>query len=132
MDHPTAVRARPRARIALAVLLALLGMNALAGGWYGMTGARGVPTEWLGGSPFRSYFVPSLILFVIVGGVALFAAVAVVRQLRRARVAALAAGTIAVVWIAVQLAIIGYVSWLQPLVAGGGLLILRLAATLER
>ena len=54
--------------------------------------APGVPLERLAGSPFRDYFVPSLILFVAVGGAFSIAAVAVPARLRVARVSALVAG----------------------------------------
>lgn len=70
----------------------------------------GVPLEWLAGSPFSDYFIPSLILFVIVGGALALAAIVVFAQFRLAPVSALFAGVIVLVWISVQLAIIGYVS----------------------
>ena len=54
-------------RITLGVILALLALNALGGGYYGMAGAENVPLEWLEGSPFKTYFIPSLILFLIIG-----------------------------------------------------------------
>ena len=90
-----------------------------------MAGAKGVPTEWLAGSPFKNYFVPSLILLIVVGGSLLVAAVAVLARLRAARLAAFAAGSI--LWIVVQVAIIGYVSWMQPVTAMGAVLVLILA-----
>jgi hypothetical protein len=40
----------------------------LDGGYYGMAVAKDVPTEWLKNSLFHNYFIPSLILFVVVGG----------------------------------------------------------------
>ena len=55
-----------------------------------------------------------LILLVVVGGTSLLAALAVFLRHRWARVAAFGAGTILLVWPAVQLGIIGYVSWMQP------------------
>lgn len=115
-------------RFVLGSLLAFGALNAFFGGYYGMSGAAGVPTEWLAGSPFRDYFLPSLILFVVVGGAFLVAAIAVFARSRIARLAALAAGVIVLGWLAVQIAIIGYVSWMQPVTAIAGLLILLLAA----
>ena len=64
-------------RYSLGGLLAFGALNAFGGGYYGLAGAAGVPTEWLEGSPFRDYFVPSLILLVVVGGSFLVAAIAV-------------------------------------------------------
>lgn len=114
-------------RYTLGFLLALLALNAFGGGYYGMAGAENVPTEWLKGSPFPNYFVPSLILFIIVGGSALIAAIAVFRGHRMARKASFICGTITLLWLTVQIAIIGYVSWMQPTTAFAALLILFLA-----
>jgi len=114
-------------RRALGVLLAFGAINAVAGGYYGLSGAKGVPIEWLEESPFRSYFIPSLILLIVVGGSFVTAAVAVFARLRRARPAALAAAVIVTGWLAVQVAIIGYVSWMQPTTAVAAFAILVLA-----
>jgi len=102
--HPTAIR------YLLGALLAFGAVNALAGGYYGLSGAKNVPTEWLKGSPFPDYFVPSLILLIVVGGSFMVAAIAVFTGLRIARLAALTAGIVVLCWLGVQLAIIGYVS----------------------
>lgn len=120
----------PVIRALLGTLLAFGALNAFGGGFYGLSGAEGVPLELLEGSPFRTYFVPSLILFVVVGGSFLFAAIAVFSGSRVARLSALGAGAIVLVWIVVQVGIIGYVSWLQPVTAMSGLLVLVLAALL--
>ena len=114
-------------RYLLGALLAFGAINAFAGGYYGLSGAAGVPLEWLAGSPFKNYFIPSLILFIVVGGAFSFAAVAVFARFRLARVTALAAGTVVLVWIAVQLAIIGHVSWMQPATLIAGIVVLILA-----
>jgi hypothetical protein len=119
-------------RYALAGLLAFGALNAFAGGYYGLSGAPGVPVEWLEGSPFSDYTIPSLILFIVVGGSLLVASVTVFTRSRFARFSALTAGAIVLVWIAVQVAIIGYVSWMQPATAIGGLLIFVLAGTLPK
>lgn len=118
-------------RYVLGILLVVAALNAFGGGYYGMAGAAGVPTEWLVGTPFRSYFIPSLILFTVVGGASLGAAVAVLRGWPRASLAATWAALVVLGWIAVQIAIIGFVSWLQPLVVMLGLVILWLAQSLE-
>ena len=81
-------------------------------------------------SSFGDYFIPSLFLFTVVGGSFLFAAIAVFSRFGIARVSAFAAGAIVLAWIGVQLAIIGYVSWMQPTTAIGGLLVLALARLL--
>ena len=97
-----------------------------------MSGAEGVPVEWLSGTPFSDYFIPSLILFVVVGGSSLVAAIAVFLRRRLARPAAFGAVAILFVWLAVQLVIIGYVSWMQPTTATVGFLVLILAKALPK
>jgi hypothetical protein len=104
----------------------------LGGGYYGLTGAAGVPTEWLEGSPFRDYFVPSLILLVVVGGSFIVAAIAVFARLRAARFAVFVAALVVLGWLTVQMAIIGYVSWMQPATAVAGVLVLILGSQLPR
>jgi hypothetical protein len=118
-------------RILLGTLLAFAALNAFAGGYYGMSGAPGIPPEWLAGSPFSTYVVPGLILFVVVGGVLLNAAVAVFSGSTDGRAASYLAGAVVLGWLAVQLAIIGYVSWMQPVTALGAMLVLVLASRLE-
>ena len=68
-----------------------------------------------------------LVLFVVVGGSFLAAAIAVFTRLHTARAAAFAAGAIVLGWLAVETAMIGYVSWMQPATTIGGLLVLLLA-----
>lgn len=111
----------------LGAVLTFGAINAFGGGYYGLAGAKGVPLEWLAGSPFSDYFIPSFILFVVVGGVFSFAAIAVFMRSRLARVSAFVAGTVVLVWIGVQLAIIGYVSWMQPTTLLAGVFVLLLA-----
>jgi hypothetical protein len=119
-------------RYALGVLMAFGALNAFGGGWYGMSGAPNVPKEWLSGTPFRDYFIPSLLLFTVVGGAFLVGAVASFARLPFARAAALAAAVVVLVWIATQVSMIGYVSWMQPTTAAAGVLMLVLASRLPR
>jgi len=119
-------------RFTLGFLLVLLALNAFGGGYYGMAGAENVPMEWLKGSPFRNYFIPSLILFICVGGSALIAAIAVFKQYHTARKAAFICGIITLLWLTVQVAIIGYVSWMQPTTAVAAFIILFLTWQLPK
>ena len=59
------VESRSWIRLVLGGLLAFGALNAFGGGVYGLSGAEGVPLELLEGSPFKTYFVPSLILMAI-------------------------------------------------------------------
>ncbi len=115
----------------LGVLLAFGALNAFGGGYYGMAGAKGIPTAWLDGSPFTDYVVPSVILFVVVGGSFLLAALAVLARRPSGRLLAQAAGVIVLGWLTVQLAVIGYVSWMQPTTAIAGIVVLALASRLS-
>lgn len=105
-------------------------MNAFGGGYYGLAGAKGIPTEWLEGSVFRDYFIPSLVLLVVVGGSFLVAALAVFARWRRAALLAAGAAAVVIGWLAVQVSIIGYVSWMQPVTAIAAVVILVLAWSL--
>ncbi len=119
-------------RYSLGILLLLVAINAFGGGWYGIAGARDVPISWLEGTPFRDYFIPSLILFLIVGGSALTAAISVFRRLRSARNVAFISVVILTLWLTVQIMIIGYVSWMQPTTAVATVLILLLTFKLPK
>lgn len=109
-------------RYTLGAVLLIVALNAFAGGWYGMAGARDVPLKWLEGSPFHSYLIPGFILFTVVGVSALVAAMLVFVRHKYARPCALVAGGIMIVWILAQVSVIGYVSWLQPAVFSAGVL----------
>jgi len=119
-------------RYTLGILLLVLALNAFAGGYYGMAGAKNVPVEWLKDSPFHSYFIPGIILFLCVGGSAFFAAIAVFMQRRIARKAAFFCSTIVLLWLSVQVVIIGYVSWMQPATAVAAVIILFLTWQLRK
>lgn len=101
----------------LGILLAFGALNAFGGGYYGMSGAKDIPLEWLDGSPFKSYFIPSLILFTIVGGSFLAASIANFKKHKYARQMTFAAMAIVFIWLSVQILIIGYTSWMQSVTA---------------
>jgi hypothetical protein len=101
-------------RLFLGTLLLVIALNAFGGGYYGMIGAEGVPVDWLDGSPFTSYFIPSLFLFVVIGGACLLAAVMVFRNSVHAASVAFACAGLLLGWVVLQVVVIGYVSWLQP------------------
>lgn len=108
---------RPRASIGRWLLVALLvavGINALGGAWWGLSGAPGVPREWLDGTPFDSYVLPSLYLGAVIGGSHLLAAGFVATRRVHARTAVLVASALLASWIVAQVAMIGFVSPLQP------------------
>lgn len=82
---PTGVR---RLLLALEVFIAL---NAIGGSIYGLFGAEDLPPEWLAGTPFESYVIPSLILLAAVGGGMTVAAGSLLIGQRRAAEVSIAA-----------------------------------------
>ena len=121
-----------RIRYLLGSVLLFVALNAFGGGYYGLSGAKDIPTQWLNGSPFTSYFVPSLILFFIVGGSCFLAAIAVFKRHRLGKIMAFISGVIMLVWISVQLFIIGYVSWMQPAITLAAVFVLTLSILLPK
>lgn len=110
------VRTRARARRSLIAMEGIMAINAFGGAWYAIGGAPDVPTEWLTGTPFRDYVVPGIILGAVVGGSQVAAAVTLRLRHPRAREVSLGAAVVLLTWIVTQLAMIGYVSVLQPIV----------------
>ena len=113
---------------------ATVAVNAVGGAIWGLDGARNVPREWLDGTPFDSYVVPSLILLIAIGGGMGTAAATLLARRRRAAEFSIAAGLILIGWITVQLLMIapGGVSWLQPTMLATGLLVAALGWRLRR
>ena len=104
----------PRSRFAKAAIAleVLLGVGALGGGGALMLGPRGeimpLPLSALKGSPFDTYFVPGLILFGVLGLGSLAAAFLVWLRHPLAPATTTVVGVVLLIWIAVEIAIIGY------------------------
>jgi hypothetical protein len=98
-----------RVAIALEVFLAI---GALGGGTLLVLGPRGeilpLPVLALAGSPFADYSVPGAILFIVIGLGPLAAAVLTWRRHRLAPLLACATGGALIIWLAVEIAIVGY------------------------
>lgn len=86
----------------------------------------GLPLAVLRGTPFADFLVPGLLLAGAVGTSTLAAAALLLLGRRRAPEAALVAGAVVTGWIATQVALLGYLSPLQPAVAFLGLVLLAL------
>jgi hypothetical protein len=99
------------AKVALALEL-ILSVGAVAGGFMLMLAPRGeiipLPLPALAGSPFDTYFVPGLILFGVIGLGPLVAARLAWLRHPVAPVAAFVVGAGLLIWVAVEVAIIGY------------------------
>lgn len=115
----------------IAGLGAVTALSALGGSIYGLTGAPKVPSEWLQGSPFDDYKIPSVFLGIAVGGSSGAAAATAWRGSEHTGPAAAAAGTILTGWIVAQVAIIGPRSLLQPIMGAVGVTMIGLGLTLR-
>ena len=114
----------------LAVLVVFGALSALFGAVLAIaSNGAGVPLEYLANGPFSSYFVPGLILGLVVGGTQLAAAIALLAKRDTALLLAAVAGFGMLIWIFVELAMIRQYSWLQAayFILGGLELILVLA-----
>ena len=107
-------RTQPLSRVAKAavVLEILLSIGALGGGLVLMVAPRGeimpLPLSALAGSPFDNYLVPGLILFGVLGLGPLVAARLAWLRHPLAPTAAFVVGAGLLIWVAVEVAIIGY------------------------
>ena len=105
---------QPLSRIAKTALAleVLLGIGALGGGLVLMIAPRGeimpLPLSALAGSPFDTYFVPGVILSGVLGFGPLIAAGLIWLRHPLAPVAALVVGAGLLIWVVVEVAIIGY------------------------
>lgn len=123
-------RPRPgRFAIAAIVLDVLLALGAIGGGIALILGPRGeiipLPVAALAGSQFDSYLVPGVILLTVLGIGPLVAALLAWRSSVLGSLATIAVGGALLVWLAVQIAIIGFSTGppLQPIYLVLGLVI---------
>jgi hypothetical protein len=117
MSRPSLSRLA-KAAVSLEIFLSV---GALGGGGALMLGPRGellpLPVSALKGSPFDTYFAPGLILFCALGLGPLVAAALAWRRHPLAPFAAEAVGAVLLIWMAVEIALVGYSNHppLQPL-----------------
>ena len=132
---------RPLGRLARAaiVLDAFLAIGALGGGLALILGPRGeilpLKVSQLSGSPFDTFLVPGLILFVVLGLGPLGAAAMTWLRHSLAPIATLLVGFALLTWLAVEIAVVGYTNDppLQPfyLVLGVVIAVVGLAWMVE-
>jgi hypothetical protein len=114
----------------LTVLVAFGALSAAGGAVLAIAAnGAGVPLEFLENSPFSSYFIPGLILGVVVGGTQLAAAIALLARRGIALLLSAVAGFGMLIWVFVELAMMQQFSWLQAayFILGGLELVLVLA-----
>lgn len=103
---------RPAGLHALAAALLFQGVSGIGGG-IGLIAdpsgeAMGIPATWLRGSPFADYLVPGLVLVTLLGIAPLVVAAGLWRRREWSWVASVLVGGALLVWLAVEIAVIGY------------------------
>ena len=127
-EPPPVIERTARRTVAIHALVALLAIQGVSGllGGVGLIAdpggqAVGLPLEWLRGSPFDDYFVPGLVLLTVLGIGPLVVSLALWRARPWSRVGAILVGLALLVWIGVQILVVGYRAE-PPLQAAYGLL----------
>lgn len=130
---------KPVSVYALIAALSFQGLSGVAGG-LGLLAdpsgsAVGVPIAWLEGSPFTDYVVPGLVLLTLLGIAPLIVVYGVWTRRSWSWAASLLVGVALLVWLGVEVAVIGYQSEppLQAVytVVGGAIIALSLLAAVR-
>lgn len=107
------------ASISAGIIQAAVGLSALICGAvmiaFPSGGPLGLPLDLLKESPFADYFWPGILLFAVIGFGHAAAAVTTFRRLRIRGLAGAVMGIGLMIWIFVQVSIIGGGEWLQNL-----------------
>ena len=123
-------------RVSLLIADAFAALSALAGGVGVMAGWITFPQDWLSGSWWNwlvsDYFVAGAILFFVVGGSALAAAVGTVVNREAGVGLSFTAGLVMIGWIVCEVVIVSQFTWLQLLYFAVGIAMVLLAIAFER
>lgn len=96
-------------RIVLAILHLIVALFAFLGGWAAIsqpTGPFGISTDMLAYSPFDTFLIPGLALFIVVGFSHLLAAILLLFRSRYQIYASFLSGGILVSWLIIQVIMI--------------------------
>ena len=120
-------------RIAIVVVSAMVGLQALIPGWQIMTDASvygfKLPTDWLSSYwPFSGFFVAGFMLLVVIGGGCIATAAINITSRRRGVVVALVMGFVLVGWIGGELIFLTQTNIMTWLILGSGALLIALSA----
>lgn len=114
-------------RLALLILISFVALTALPSGlllmYYSDGSSFGLSPDFLVATPFKSYFVPGLLLALVVGGSSLVTLFLVMNQSPLSFKLALFSGIVLVIWVLAEFILFPYRSWLQGLYLGAGVLI---------
>lgn len=110
----------------LGFLQAFNGLSGLLGGYMLINDPTGnslnLVLEWLQITPFENYLIPGIILFLFVGMGNVFGFWFTFKKKKKLALVGLVFGLILMVWILLQVALIGYKDFLQPLYFTSGML----------
>jgi hypothetical protein len=127
-EPETGLRFREPWRRTLITLELLLSLNGIGGGVYLMVWPRSaMPMDMLADTPFATWFWPGVLLTVINGFIPLLVAIAAIRRRPWATPGHLVVGLALIGWILVQVAMMGYLGWLQPALLAWGIAITAFA-----
>ena len=112
-------------RIQLTEVLTFNAVTAIVGGLTLMSGSF-KQSSWIAHTDFSSLYFPGVILFALVGGSSLLAALAVYKRVVGWQLASLMAGVIMLFWIVGEVVSIRAFHWLQAvyIVTGGAVILL--------
>ncbi len=117
----------------LGILQALIGLTAIAGGFRLISNPNGIPDfpiEWLSNSPFNNYFIPGLVLLIVIGlGNVLAGTVTFLRK-RYSGSIAIVFGIFLILYMATEVWFVGLRNFLQPLYFILGVIVLILGLKL--
>ncbi|MDX1585615.1 MAG: hypothetical protein R3222_02680 [Balneolaceae bacterium] len=105
-------RSAPAGYYLLLVLLLFQALSGLTGGILLVSAPSGstlhMPPGLLDGSPFENFFIPGLILLLLLGLLPVAVTLAVWKKYRLARTWSFLTGLILIIWISVQIVMTGY------------------------
>ncbi|MBZ0178630.1 MAG: hypothetical protein K8F36_05000 [Melioribacteraceae bacterium] len=103
---------RPVQALVLFVLVLFQGISGIFGG-IGLTidptgESLKIPIDWLEGSPFGNYTIPGIVLLFLLGIVPVIIAIGLWKKIAWSRKMSVYLGIALLVWIVVEIAVIGY------------------------
>lgn len=122
---------KKKIHLILGIVQVFVAIGALPAGYSMMADPSGqglkMSTEMLANSPFSNFLIPGIFLFTVNGVFNLVAAVVTFLKKRNAWLPGLGLGFAMLIWISIQVLSIGYVSVLQPIYFGIGILEIALS-----
>ena len=117
----------------LGILQAFIGITAIAGGIRLVSNPSGIPDfpiEWLSNSPFTNYFIPGLVLLIVIGFGNVFAAIVAFLHKRYFGSISALSGTFLILYMTTEVWFVGLRNFLQPLYFILGVIVLILGLKL--